>query len=172
MALTAGTGARWDGSVAGVRDLLDRFRPAGAPGPAGAAGVPADRRESAAAELAPVFTALDEVEQECDRLRRAAAQAAAERRAAAAEQARAIVARARNEAGAERAAAAARVREDTAAELAQVAASAAAEADEVRRRGAQRLPQLLSQVVERVHADLAALNGAAGTKPPGPAEPT
>jgi flagellar biosynthesis/type III secretory pathway protein FliH len=145
--------------MAGVRDLLDRFRPAGAPGPAGAAGVPADRRESAATELAPIFAALAEVEQECDRLRQAAAQAAEQRRAAAAEQARAIVARARNEAGAERAAAAARVREDMAAELAQLAASAAAEADEVRRRSDQRLPQLLAEVVQRVRADLAALDG-------------
>lgn len=145
--------------MAGVVDLLGRYRPAGAPGPAGAAGVPADRRESVAAELAPVFAALAEVEAECDRLRRDAARAAAGREAAAAEQARMLVARARDEAAAERAAAAVRVREDTAAEVAQLQANAAAEAEEARRRSARQLPQLVSLVVERVRADLATLDG-------------
>jgi hypothetical protein len=145
--------------VAGIRDLLSRFRPAGAPGPAGAAGVPADRRQAVAAELAPLFAALAEVEAECERLRRDARQAAAAREAAAAEQARVMVARARDDAAAERAAAAARVREASGAELAQLAASAAAEADEAGRRAAQQLPGLVSQVVGRVRAELADLDG-------------
>ena len=41
-----------------VRDLLYRFRPAGGPGSATAAGVPADRARDLAEELEPVFTAL------------------------------------------------------------------------------------------------------------------
>lgn len=41
-----------------VRDLLYRFRPAGGPGSATPAGVPADRERDLAAELAPVFGAL------------------------------------------------------------------------------------------------------------------
>jgi hypothetical protein len=154
--------------VVGVRDLLTRFRPAGAPGPAGAAGVPADRRESAAAELAPVFATLAEVDGECDRLRREAVEQAAQRQKAAVEQARVLVARAREGAAAERAAAAARIREDTAAELAQLAATTAAETEAARRRAAQRLPQLLSAVRERVRADLAAAAGLPGRQPGGP----
>jgi len=46
------------------RQFLGRFRPAAVPGPAAAAGVPADRRVEAAAELAPVFALLDDVETE------------------------------------------------------------------------------------------------------------
>jgi flagellar biosynthesis/type III secretory pathway protein FliH len=152
--------------VPGVRDLLDRFRPAGAPGPAGAAGVPADRQESAADELAPVFAALAEVEAECERIRREAAQAAAWRRAEAAEQARAVVAQARGRAASIRAAAATRIREDTAAELAQLAARTTAEADELRRRSARQQPQLVSIVVDRVRAELTTLDGQAA--PAGP----
>lgn len=156
-----------------VRDLLDRFRPAGAPGPAGAAGVPADRREWVADELAPVFATLAGVEAECDRIRADAERAAARRRAEAAEQARTAVARARGEAPAIRAATAARTREDTAAELAQLADRTAAEADEVRTHSARQLPGLLAQVVERVRQDLAALDGAppAGAPPPAAAPP-
>jgi hypothetical protein len=41
-----------------VRDLLYRFRPAGGPGSATPAGVPADRERDLAAELEPVFAAL------------------------------------------------------------------------------------------------------------------
>jgi flagellar biosynthesis/type III secretory pathway protein FliH len=144
--------------VPGFRDLLSRFRPAAAPGPAGAAGVPTDRRDAVAAELAPVFAALAEVEQECDRLRRAARLAASAREATAAEQARVMIARARDQAAADRAAAAVRVREAAAAELAQLAASTEAAAEEVRRRSAQRLPGLVASVVERVRAELAALD--------------
>ena len=46
------------------RQFLGRFRPAAVPGPAAAAGVPVDRRVEAAAELAPVFALLAEVESE------------------------------------------------------------------------------------------------------------
>ena len=141
--------------MAGVRELLDRFRPAGAPGPAGAAGVPAQRQAAVTAELEPVFAALTEVVTGCDRLRLAAAQAAAKHERAALEQARVLVARARQDVAAERAAAAARIREESACDLAQMSAAAAAEADEVRRRSAQRMPWHVAQVVELVRTDLA-----------------
>lgn len=156
-----------------VRELLERFRPAGAPGRAGAAGVPADREKLAADELAPVFAALAEVERECDRIRQEAADAAAARRTDAAASARATVARARSEAAGIRAAAAARVREDIAAELAELSGRTAAEVSEVRRRNVRRQPQLLSMVVERVRDDLAALDGGASADPDGavPADP-
>jgi F0F1-type ATP synthase membrane subunit b/b' len=49
-------------------DYLSRFRPAGAPGAAARAGVPADRAAEASAELAPVLARLAETESECNRI--------------------------------------------------------------------------------------------------------
>ena len=63
----------------GVRDLLYRFRPAGAPGPPSAAAVPADRVADRVAELAPVFALLAETETRCAVLREEAARDAPER---------------------------------------------------------------------------------------------
>lgn len=51
-----------------IRDLLERFRPAGAPGAAARAGVPADRSHELADELAPVLTLLDRTDAECGRI--------------------------------------------------------------------------------------------------------
>ena len=51
-----------------VRDVLYRFRPAGAPGAASSAGVPVDRSADLAAELEPVFALLADTEQEVCRL--------------------------------------------------------------------------------------------------------
>ena len=48
----------------GLRDYLDRFRPAGAPG-AGGTGVPADRSRELEAELTSVLALLDGVHAEC-----------------------------------------------------------------------------------------------------------
>ena len=65
-----------------TRDFLDRFRPAGAPGGAARAGVPADRVRELAAEVGPVLALLDDVHAECDQIlgeaRREAARVAAQ----------------------------------------------------------------------------------------------
>jgi vacuolar-type H+-ATPase subunit H len=50
--------------VPGLRDYLDRFRPAGAPG-AGGTGVPVDRSRELEAELTAVLELLDDVHGEC-----------------------------------------------------------------------------------------------------------
>lgn len=50
-----------------VRRFLRLLRPAGAPGSAGAVGVPADRRSELEAELQPVFDALAGAEAGCAR---------------------------------------------------------------------------------------------------------
>jgi hypothetical protein len=115
-----------------VSDLLDRLRPAGAPGPAGAVGVPADRRAAAERELAPVFTALAATLREAAGIRAAAADRATEVERRAAEQATAVIAHARASVGAERARVAARVRANAQTELAELAAQSAAKADAVR----------------------------------------
>jgi hypothetical protein len=48
-----------------ISDLLNRFRPIGAPGSASRTGVPADRAAELAAELEPVLTLLAATEEEC-----------------------------------------------------------------------------------------------------------
>ena len=94
-----------------IRDLLYRFRPAGAPGVAGPAGVPVDRVSDLAAELAPVLASLAPVQQRCAEIVEAARQEAAEVLATESGTVRAVTARARAGFDAERAAAAAQVRQ-------------------------------------------------------------
>ena len=93
-----------------VRDVLQRFRPSGAPGAATAAGVPVDRAGELAAELEPVLALLAETERECADLLDRARREEAAIRARDAERARSIVAAGRARVEAERAAAAARSR--------------------------------------------------------------
>jgi vacuolar-type H+-ATPase subunit H len=50
-----------------IGDFLSRFRPAGAPGAASRAGVPADRAAELAGELGPVLALLDATQAECAR---------------------------------------------------------------------------------------------------------
>lgn len=149
-----------------VRGILDRLRPAGAPGEATRPGVPVDPRESLANELAPVFAALEPVRQECARITEEAMVAARQREAEAARKAQDIVARARAEGEAERARAAASARAVAARETERILADAQAQAENIRRRGEQDRPQLLSRVLELVRADLRALaNGSTGPDP-------
>jgi hypothetical protein len=140
--------------VPAVRDFLDRFRPAGAPGAATAAGVPVDRLDTAAAELAPVFAALAAVVDEGARLRGEAVAAGLRLEAETADRCRALVAAARGEAEAERAAEAAKVRERAATEARLVVARAQQEAEEVRRTADEHRPRLLAAVLDRVRVEL------------------
>lgn len=73
-----------------VRDLLLRFRPAGSPGPAGPAGVPADHADRLAAELEPVLAALAPTQEEATAIVEDGRRAAAGIRAAAAARAEAL----------------------------------------------------------------------------------
>jgi hypothetical protein len=149
-----------------VRDLLSRFRPAGAPGPATVPGVPADRRESAAAELEPAFSALDGVLKECRQTRRDAMEFAATLAGRTAEEARLLVARARLDAEAERADAATQQRQQSTQELASMRARAIVEVERVRRRATRRHPELIARIVTRVRADLASLVPDTADPPP------
>ena len=58
--------------MSATRAFLDRFRPAGAPGAAGGAGVPADLARELGAEVGPVLALLDDAHAECERLGAAA----------------------------------------------------------------------------------------------------
>lgn len=57
--------SRTEARLPQLGDFLSRFRPAGAPGAATRAGVPADREAERAAELEPVLGLLAGTEQEC-----------------------------------------------------------------------------------------------------------
>lgn len=92
-----------------LSNFLDRFRPAGAPGAAGRAGVPADRSAELDAELGPVLALLGDTRAHCARLLAAAHQEAARITAQAREQSERIAAEGIDRAEAARAAAAAQV---------------------------------------------------------------
>jgi hypothetical protein len=143
--------------VARVRGILDRLRPAGAPGAAARAGVPVDRRESLDRELAPAFAHLEPVLRECAQITREAADAARRREAEAASQANDIIAGARTASEAERAQAAAAAHTSAASETERILGEARAQALEVRRRGEQRRSPLVARVVDLVRADLRGL---------------
>jgi vacuolar-type H+-ATPase subunit H len=133
-----------------ARDLLERFRPIGAPGAAAPAGVPADRVAEAGRELAPVFAALAGAEAECARIRAEAEQEANRRRLAATEEAQRIVALARRRAEAERADAAVGVRRRAEQEAAVAQAEAERRAAAVTALAGQRLDAYVDQVVRGV----------------------
>lgn len=141
----------------GLRDLLSRFRAAGAPGAPGAAGMPVDRRAGVAVELEPVFAALAETTAECERLRAGSAAEAQRCLAEAGERAAAIVAQAQGAVQAERAAAMSRMRRRAETELAAIEDESRAAAEEIARRAASQLPVLVDEVVARVRSDVAAL---------------
>lgn len=133
-----------------VRDVLHSFRPAGAPGAAGAAGVPADRSADLAAELEPVFAQLASTEQECANTAVRASEAAAKVRARDAERARASLAAARERMDAERAAAVAQMRPNALAKSTAAAVAAEREAAEIRRHAGEHMGSYVDLVVASV----------------------
>ena len=154
----------------GLRDYLDRFRPAGAPG-AGGTGVPADHTRELEAELTGVLSLLDDVHGEC-----------ADMAAQACRDAERIVATARGEAAAltdsaDRRARAARdeaAREVLAAaraEAAGIVARADQQASRVRDRARRRIPALASRAVSLVRGLATELGASAADRPDLPTLP-
>jgi len=131
-----------------IRDVLDRFRPSGAPGAASGAAVPADRAAEQAIELAPVFAALADTQAEVARIRAAGAAGSARRREAAAEVAAQIVARARQRAEAERGDAFTRSPAAAVAAGEELIGQGGRAADEIRRRAADALPGHVAVVID------------------------
>jgi hypothetical protein len=133
------------------RGLLERFRPAAAPGSAGRVGVPADSTDDVA--LLAVLAGLGPAQEEAERLRDRARTDARALRDAAEVQAAALLARARLDAAEQRADAAARARE--AGELAgrRLVDEAVEEAARLRAEGLRRLPDLVAEVVALVRSD-------------------
>ena len=141
--------------MARLRDVLDRFRPAGAPGAAAPGGVPADRAVEQEVELASVFDALVADEERARRIRESAVGEAERLVAEAGERAGAIVDAARRESDAVRAKVVAEARVN--ADNERTAADERAEhAAEVLRARADRL---MPEYVTRVRAELDAILG-------------
>jgi vacuolar-type H+-ATPase subunit H len=132
-----------------LRDFLSRFRPAGAPGAARAA-VPADRRRLLEAELDPVLTLLDDVDDECAAVVRQARQDAGQIIAAARARATALEERTRRRAAAAHRRTAAEVLAAARAEAADTMSGAARQAEATRELARQRLPGLAQRAVALV----------------------
>ncbi len=135
-----------------LSDILRRFRPAAAPGPAGPAGVPADRVAEAAAELAVVFDALVSTTADVRARREEAAEDAERLRRQAAAEASRIVADAGGRREAMRAEAASASLTALDADRAALETEARAEADRVRGVAEERLPALVERVLAQVRA--------------------
>ena len=142
-----------------ARDLLNRFRPSGTPGAAGAAGVPADHEAGASEELAALFAALAPTERECQAAVDRAAADARRIREDAEEEAVRLVTAARDRQPEERAAVVARQREHGAAEAAATTAEAERRAAEVRTLARERTAGCVEDVVDTVRALLAGPTG-------------
>ncbi|MET4061030.1 hypothetical protein ABIB35_002588 [Arthrobacter sp. UYP6] len=134
--------------------LLDRFRPVGAPGPAGPAGVPATDDQGPEAELLPVFEALDPTIREAGDLTTDASARAADTVARARAQAAALVEQARLDSGAVRADAAAAVSREAEQADEEMLHLATEEAAELKRRGESRVPELAAVIVADLVRDL------------------
>ena len=135
-----------------LSQILRRFRPAVAPGPAGPAAVPADRVAEVEAELAGVFAALEPAVTAAREVRERAGGDADRRRQQGVEEAERIVAAARARLDAVRAEAASAGLSALDAERAALDADARAEVERVRQVADERLGGLLSEVLAEVWA--------------------
>jgi vacuolar-type H+-ATPase subunit H len=132
--------------VPGLRDYLDHFRPASAPG-TGRTGVPADRSGELEAELTAVLGLLDGVHAQCAGIVAQARRDAGQIVAAAREEAAAVTADAGRRARAARDEAAREALAAAQAEAADIVARADQQASRTRDRVGQHIPALASRAV-------------------------
>lgn len=142
------------GGVPSLLDVLERFRPTGAPGAATSAGVPADRRADASAELEPVFAELAGALTECERIRQRAVASAGRRQAEAAQRVRVVLSGARAQCAADRAAEAALLREQAEVAFREDVDRAAATTAQLRDRAQAHRSDLVAQIVRRVRDEV------------------
>jgi len=141
--------------VPSVRDFLERLRPSGTPGAATVSAVPADRVGERSAELEPVLARLQAVQAQAAVIRDRAEVVAQQRKDAAAEEARAIVATAHREAEAERQSATATTRARAESESRDLLADAAREASAVTQTASTRQSSFADRVLTRARGDIA-----------------
>ncbi|MFH8680760.1 hypothetical protein [Streptomyces lydicus] len=139
--------------MAGLRDLLMRFRPVSTPGP-GATGVPADRTAELAAELTPTLALLDRTAGQAAAVREAAVHEAERIRTEAAHRAERLVAGAVDRSDRVRTEAAARLGERGRRDAAAIRAAGQREAAALGYRAAARLPAVADRVTSQVRGQL------------------
>jgi F0F1-type ATP synthase membrane subunit b/b' len=149
-----------------LRDFLDRFRPAGAPGAAGRAGVPADRARELSAELEPVLALLAETDAECGRIVAQAQHEASRIADEARDQAAGIAADGQHRAAAARDAAAERVMAAARQEAGAAVRAAAEQARSRRRLADWQVNELVAAAVDLVRSLPAEGAGPAGGAAP------
>ena len=130
-----------------LRDFLTRFRPAGSPGAAARAGVPADRSGELESEVTPVLALLDDTQAERERLITQARRDAEQIVAAAQSAAGAIAADAAQRTETVREQAARRVMTAAREQAARTTQDARQQAAQIRELARQRMPALVSQIV-------------------------
>lgn len=140
-----------------VREFLERLRPSGTPGAPSAAGVPVDRVAEVAAELQPVFDALDSVQADAERIRQQAAEQAKRLREDGNERAQSIAADATQRASAERAAAAAAVEARREMVVHGILDTAHLRADDIARSAEERMPAFAGEVQREAWNRLSAM---------------
>ena len=143
------------------QNILDRFRPAGTPGPAGRPGIPADRSADAAAELTAVLALLDDVQEEAARTRQAAADRAQEIRRSAHRQAAELVAKTRDDAESVRAQSEGDALREADADEKDMRRETEAEIARLRQRAGERLAHDVDTVAAQARGWLDALVGSA-----------
>lgn len=135
-------------------NILDRFRPVGAPGPVGPAGVPAVGERGPGVELVPVFTALASDIESARTLIERAEKEAADIVGRARDEASALLAKAQLDSWPARAMAAARVAQDRTDRDRAVLANARNQADVLATAGTTLLPEMTHTVIDRMLAGL------------------
>ena len=135
-------------------NILDRFRPVGAPGPVGPAGVPAVDERGPSVELVPVFTALAPVIESARKLIEKAEKEAADIVSRARDEASAQLAQAQLDSRSARAGAAARVAKDNTDHDEALLANARNQADVLARTATALLPEMTHTVIDRMLAEL------------------
>jgi len=138
--------------MASLGDILRRFRFHGVPGAPTAVGVPADRTAELEGELSPVFATLEGVQRRTAELETTAEHDARQRRAAAVEEGRQLIARARAGAAGARAQAVDARLALAEAECHEVLAAGQAEAQRIRGLAAERTDAVVELVVTQVLA--------------------
>ena len=136
-------------TVPSLRDFLNRFRPAGAPGAARAA-VPVDQRRRRERELEPVLMLLDGLAAECAQLIAAAQRDAGEIMDAARSDAAAMAADAARQAADARGQSSADTLDAARAQAAHFVAEAARQAAQARELARRRIPVLAAQAAALV----------------------
>ena len=139
-----------------VRDLLERFRPAGAPGAATSTGVPSDRVAELADELGPVLSLLADTERECARIRQEGDDVAARVQADAVARAAATLAGARDRAEEARAEVAELQHRRSRSEAEHALSHAHRTIAGIERASRAQVPDLVAGIVEAVRAALLA----------------